>query len=87
MSAKICCDQCKVDLDIRYNNEIYCGKCYDALVFTIEDLESPVIHCQSCNCDVSANYDEGYCQDCYDELKKENIELKEELDRLKKIIK
>jgi hypothetical protein len=83
MPAKICCDQCGIDVDIRCKNEIYCDKCYDALAQHIDDLESPIIHCQSCNCDVSACYDEGYCQDCYAELKNENKELKEELNRLK----
>jgi hypothetical protein len=83
--AKISCDHCGMDVDIRYENKIYCGECYDLVREQIENIECPVTFCLSCNCDVDCECDEVHCHDCYDDLKKENKELKEELDRLKKI--
>lgn len=85
MPAKICCDQCGIDVDIRYKNEIYCGRCYDTLVDQIGQQEFPVATCQSCG--VKFECDTGYCEDCYEDLKKEDKELKEELSRLQKIVK
>lgn len=87
MPAKICCDNCREDVDIRYKNEIYCNKCYGAVIDQIEKLYHPAVTCQNCNCDVDFDCDEGYCEDCYENLKKENKELKEELSRLQKIVK
>jgi len=87
MSAKVCCDQCGIDVDIRYQNMIYCGKCYAALAHQIDDLGYPTTTCQNCNRDVTVTYNDVCCEDCYIDLKQENKELKEELSRLQKIVK